>query len=60
MRTCRAEFTIVDDADPKMNRTEVVQMVYNIKDGSNMVEALLDYLTEEELLQDSPIITGKG
>ncbi|MCS5590525.1 MAG: hypothetical protein NZ824_11220 [Candidatus Thioglobus sp.] len=60
MRTCRAEFTIVDDEDPKMNRTEVIQMVYEVKEGSNMVQSLLDYLTEEELLQDSPIITGKG
>lgn len=58
MKTCKAEFTIIDDSDPKINRTEVVQMVYEIKEGNNMVQSLLDYLTEEELLQDPPIIIG--
>lgn len=58
MRKCRAEFTIVDDTDVKMNKTEVIQMVYEINEGNNMIQSLIDYLTEEEPSKDSQIITG--
>jgi hypothetical protein len=62
MRTCRATFTIVDDENEKLNRTEVIEMVFSIADDSNMIDAMLDYLADEDEAENkkpSPIITSK-
>ena len=48
MRVCKAEFTIIDDSDSKLQRTEVVQMVFNIPKGGNMIDAMIDHLSEEK------------
>lgn len=48
MRTCKATFTIVDDENDKLNRTEVIEMVFKVEDDSNMIDAMLDYLSDED------------
>lgn len=60
MKVCKATFTIVDDESNKLNRTEVIEMVFEIDDDSNMIDAMLDYLsdeTEDEPKDESSIIT---
>jgi len=47
-RMCRAVFTIVEDGDPKMNRTEVVEMTFPIAEESNMFDAMVDYLSTDD------------
>lgn len=48
MQACRAVFTIVDDEDAKMMRTEVIEMKFLIEDGSNMLDAMIKHLSEVE------------
>jgi len=46
-RVCRAVFTIIDDEDLKLNRTEVVEITYPITENDNMFDAMIDYLSED-------------
>lgn len=48
MKTCKATFTIIDNEESKLNRTEVIEMVFTIDDNSNMIDSMLNYLSEEE------------
>jgi len=48
MRVCKATFTIVDDGTDKLSRTEVIEMVFDIEDDSNMIDSMLDYLSDDE------------
>ena len=48
MRVCKATFTIVDDETDKLSRTEVIEMVFNIEDDSNLIDSMLDYLSDDE------------
>jgi hypothetical protein len=62
MRTCRATFTIVDDENDKLNRTEVIEIVFSIAEDSNMIDSMLDYLADDDDAKEdkhSPIITSK-
>jgi len=56
MRICKAEFTIIDDDTAKLTRTEVLQMVFNVKDDENMIDAMIDYLSEEDKEKEKPKI----
>jgi len=61
MRVCRAVFTIVDDVDTKMNRTEVVEMTFPIEDEGNMFDAMIDFLNDDDPKEEeskSKIITN--
>lgn len=53
MRVCRAVFTIVDDVDTKMNRTEVIEITFPIKDEGNMFDAMIDFLNEDDSKEES-------
>jgi hypothetical protein len=56
-KMCRAVFTIVDDEDSKMNRTEVIEVKFPIIGDNNMFDAMIEHLSDEEE-EKSSIITG--
>lgn len=60
MKTCKAVFTIIDDEDTKFNRTEVVEMIFEVPEKEDMITAMLNYLDDEKSPEEDkqPIITN--